>query len=122
MRCGSKYGVHSPLCGRLYPKLMVAEVERRYVPVPYCLSASVNGDQVSLTWTGTATSYQIEVENESTEIKAVPEQTASSPFVLTLANGSYKFKSAPAYAVRIKVTGVHSPPLCEGTSNPNGGR
>jgi hypothetical protein len=60
--------------------------------VPTALGASVSGDQVSLTWTGTATSYQIEVENESTGIKAVPEQTASSPFVITLANGSYKFK------------------------------
>ncbi|MBK6390965.1 MAG: fibronectin type III domain-containing protein [Saprospiraceae bacterium] len=60
--------------------------------IPTALASAISGQEVTLTWTGSATQYQIEVENESTNVKVVPEQNASSPFGLTLANGTYKFK------------------------------
>ncbi len=56
------------------------------------LNANVSGANVSLTWSGKSTSYVIEVENKTTNQVVVPESNAASPFVLTLANGSYKFK------------------------------
>ncbi len=60
--------------------------------IPTALASAISGQEVTLSWTGSATQYQIEVENESTNVKVVPEQNASSPFGLTLANGTYKFK------------------------------
>ncbi|MGB2735657.1 MAG: hypothetical protein WBC35_17375, partial [Saprospiraceae bacterium] len=39
--------------------------------IPTALASAISGQEVTLSWTGSATQYQIEVENESTNVKVV---------------------------------------------------
>ncbi len=88
--------------------------------VPTQLAASTTTTGASLSWTGTAAAYQIEVENTATDINVVPEQSAASPFAVNLPAGSYKFKVrsvcgadhsdwSPTFAFTIGSTGPNPP-------------
>ncbi len=60
--------------------------------VPTLLMASVSGNKIKFSWTGSASEFQIEVENKKTDVDVISEQLVSNPFVTTLPNGTYKFK------------------------------
>ena len=60
--------------------------------VPTYLTASINGSQASISWSGSAPWYQIEIINTSNNQTVASATVSSSPYVVTLASGSYKVR------------------------------
>ncbi|MEP7323132.1 MAG: T9SS type A sorting domain-containing protein [Saprospiraceae bacterium] len=59
---------------------------------PYSLYASVYGSDVTLSWSGPASYYLLEIVNTVSSITVVTIPAASSPFHISLVDGSYKFR------------------------------
>jgi hypothetical protein len=60
---------------------------------PHNLSYSINGSNVTLTWTGNVSEYHLEVKNTSTNVIIVSDLHATSPYHLyNLPDGYYAFK------------------------------
>jgi hypothetical protein len=85
----SKYhALAVPLLAILFlPTFLFAKCDK-----PTALKATINGQQVTLTWSGAATQFMIQIESTKNETKVIPEQSATSPFTTTLVGGKYSFK------------------------------
>ncbi|MEO5581720.1 MAG: T9SS type A sorting domain-containing protein [Saprospiraceae bacterium] len=59
---------------------------------PYNLYASVYGSDVTLSWSGPASYYLLEIVNTVSSVTVVSIPAASSPFHINLVDGSYKFR------------------------------
>jgi Secretion system C-terminal sorting domain/Bacterial Ig domain len=59
---------------------------------PTGLYASVYGSDVTLTWSGPATYYLLEIVNTVSSVTVVSIPAVSSPFHINLVDGSYKFR------------------------------
>lgn len=58
---------------------------------PFYLNATVYGSDVTLSWMGTASQFQLQIENTVTSQIVVSVPVTSSPYHISLIDGSYKF-------------------------------
>ncbi len=95
--------------------------------VPTNLVASVYGSQVTMTWAGTATNYQVEIINTTTHEVVVSAHYVTSPYRINIVDGNYKFRvrSACGYTFSdwsgfvpfIVDTYHYYPPACHAPTN-----
>lgn len=85
-KCGYEYSLWSD---------KYAFVVSQYHPTcygPSNLSYSIYGNKATLSWTGTASQYHLEIKNVSTNEIIVSDLHASSPYVINLEDGYYTFR------------------------------
>lgn len=85
------------VCGSQYSDWCTDQIFAVNYTDPHCyapsyLTSSVSGDKVTLTWSGSAADYHLEIINVNTYATVVSATWASSPYQATLPNGTYKAK------------------------------
>ncbi len=95
--------------------------------IPTSLAFTVSGNDVKLSWVSDASSFQMELENQTKDSSILNEVSVANPFITTLPDGKYKFKVraicdksksnwSEFVSFTVGVTGATAPPITDNGS------